>query len=387
MGRCGCIVDESFKPSMDAQGEWRPTNPDGDHVGFHLWTGMSLDHNASWTSIVQEWVDAQADPATLVQPFVNLRLGRTYRAAYGQEIKTGAFLDRLEPYAAEVPAGVQFLTVGADVQSGENARIEAAVYGWGRGLECWLLGHFVLPGDPVQPLVWTGLDALLRRTFVREDGRSLAIQAAAIDSGGHHTAETYSFANERRDRRVWAIKGRSEANGKRGTVWPRTPSNKLGNVWYMIGGNAARDWAYGSLATARPGARYVHFPTTPAAGSREIDETFFAQLTGERLVVRKGGYTEWDKPKEKAREAGVCFVYAYAAVCGLQATSPRFIALGKVADTGILPAPSASETASQAAAQPALPRHAPAIAKVPEATTPDQRSHPARRVVRSSYMR
>ncbi len=392
VGRCGCIVDESFKPSMDARGEWRPTNPDGDHVGFHLWTGMSLDHNASWTSIVQEWLDAQADPATLVQPFVNLRLGRTYRAAYGQEIKTGAFLDRLEQYAAEVPAAVQFLTVGADVQSGENARIEVAVYGWGRGLECWLIGHFVLLGDPAQPPVWADLDALLKRTFLREDGRSLAIQAAAIDSGGHHTAETYSFANERRERRVWAVKGRSEANGKRGTVWPRMPSNKLGNVWYMIGGNAARDWAYGSLATSRQGARYVHFPTAPAAGSREIDEAFFAQLTGERLVVRKGGYTEWDKPKDKAREAGVCFVYAYAAVCGLQATSPQFVALGKVADTGAPAAPPTPEPDPEAALtmQPPVPRHAPALARVQlpgQAPTPDQRSHPARRVVRSSYMR
>ena len=97
----------------------------------------------------------------------------------------------------------------------------------------------------------------------------------------------------------------------------------------MIGGNAARDWVYGSLAVEKHGPRFVHFPEDPAAGSRAIDEEFFHQLTRERLVVRRQGFTEWKKPKA-AHEAGVCFVYAYAAVCGLQAMSGRYVALGKL---------------------------------------------------------
>jgi phage terminase large subunit GpA-like protein len=347
VGRCGCLIDEAPKPWMDARGEWRATNPDGDHAGFHLWTGMSLDLNASWTSIVQEWLEAQKDPAQLVQPFVNLRLGRTYKASYGQEIKAGKFLERVELYGAEVPEGVQFLTLGGDVQSGENARIEASVYGWGRGLEAWFIGHFVLIGDPAEREVWANLDLLLKREFRKADGTVLKIRAAAIDSGGHHTAETYSFANERRQRRVWAIKGRSETLGRRGTVWPRKPSSNLGSVWYMIGGNAARDWAYGSLVTDRAGPRFVHFTDQPASGSRPVDEEFFAQLTAERLLTdTRKNFTYWDKPKDKAREVGVCFVYAYAAVCGLQALSGRYVAMGKIKDEPTSePAPQATEEA------------------------------------------
>ncbi|PVE22842.1 terminase [Microvirga sp. KLBC 81] len=332
VGTCGCIIEETYKAWMDARGEWRATatpKQEG-HAGFHLWTGMSLNPNAAWPILVQEWLEAQDDPATLVQPFVNLRLGRTYRASYGQELKLGQFLARVEHYATDVPARVEFLTLGADVQSGEvNPRIEAAVYGWGPGLECWLIGHFVLPGDPAHAEVWSALDALLQRSFRRADGKMLRVQAATIDAGGHHTAETYAFCNERRSRRVWAIKGRAEINGKRTKVWPRKPSSRLGTVWYMIGGNAARDWAYGSLAVEKPGPRYVHFPEVPAAGSRAIDEEFFTQLTRERLVVRRQGFTEWEKPKA-AHEAGVCFVYAYAAVCGLQAMSGRYVAMGKL---------------------------------------------------------
>nr|WP_267426333.1 terminase gpA endonuclease subunit [Methylobacterium sp. GC_Met_2] len=331
-GTCGCIIDEGRKAWMDARGEWRatatPKTPG--HAGFHLWTGMSLNANAAWPVIVQEWLEALEDPANLVQPFNNLRLGRPHRQTFGQEIKPDAFLERREAYGAEVPDWVRTLTLGGDVQSGANARIEGGVWGWGAGLECALIGQFVLPGDPAQPEVWRNLDRLLLRGFKRSDGSEMRISAAAIDSGGHHTSETYAFCTERRRRKVWAIKGKSEARGARTKVWPRLPSTKLGSSWYMIGGNAARDFAYGSLALVEPGPRYVHFPAVPAKGSRPIDAEYFEQLTREKLVVHQRlGYTEWDKPKA-AHEAGVCFVYAYVAMCGLQASSGKYVALGRM---------------------------------------------------------
>jgi phage terminase large subunit GpA-like protein len=121
----------------------------------------------------------------------------------------------------------------------------------------------------------------------------------------------------------------------------------------MIGGNAARDWAYGSLAVTKVGPRFVHFPCTPADGARDPDEEFFAQMTRERLVVRRQGFTEWEKPKA-AREAGVCFVYAYAAVTGLQAMHPRYVALGKQAAVK-LKASLEESTASGAAPPPPAP--------------------------------
>lgn len=380
VGTCGCIIDESHKTWMDARGEWRPTAKPKTpgHVGFHLWTGMSLNPNAAWPVIVQEWLEAQDDPATLVQPFINLRLGMPYKARYGQEIKAEKFLERAGLYGAEVPDWVQFLTLGGDVQSGLNARIEASIYGWGRGLEGCLIGHFVLPGDPAEHDVWANLDLLIKREFAKADGSTLRVRAAAIDSGGHHTAETYAFCNERRQRRVWAIKGRSEVRGRRGTVWPRKPSNKLGQVWYMIGGNAARDWAYGSLAMEKPGPRFIHFTDQPASGSRPIDEEFFAQLTRERLVVRPKGFTEWEKPKA-AHEAGVCFVYAYVAVCGLQSLSGRYVAMGKVkAETEtVTDTPETAAPEAEAAPQPVV------IAR-PTVTTqePQKKRSIARRLAR-----
>jgi len=379
-GKCGCIIDEGRKAWMDARGEWRPTARPSQpgHVGFHLWTGMSLNANAAWPILVREWLDAQKDPASLVQPFINLVLGLPYKATYGQELELSAFANRLEPYPTEVPAGVRFLTLGGDVQSkkGVDPRIEASVYGWGAHNECWLIGHWVLKGDPSQQEVWDQLDTLLQRSFLGADGRRFAIQAACIDSGGHHTAETYAFTALRAHRRVWAIKGRSEKQGKRYRVWPRTPSKgKGGGVVYVIGGNAARDFVYRSLAIQTPGPRYIHFPAQVPDGAEPLTDAYFRQLTEEKLVNRRGGYTEWEKPA-KPHEAGVCLVYAYTAVCGLQAQNKVWLVALESAQTP-------QERAAITAATVDVPdAPAPPAAPAPAPSAPP----PARRVGRSSYL-
>lgn len=392
----GCLIDEGSKVEMDAAGEWRPTaKPKREgHVGFHLWTGMSLQPNASWHEIIQEWIEAQSDPASLIQPFVNLRLGRPYKLTYGQELKVERFTGRREAYPAEMPPGVLFLTAGCDVQSGEgkDPRIEVSVYGWGRGAESWLIGHFVLRGDPSQPGVWQALDDVLKRSFIAIDGRRYPISAACIDSGGHHTAETYEFCAAR-DRqtspRVWAIKGASEQKGRRRAVWPRKPSRGKGGTVYMIGGNAARDFVYRSLAVERPGPRFVHFPAEVPGGSENLDTEWFTQLTRERLVVRKGNFTEWVKPGA-AHEAGVCFVYSYAAVCGLQFLERKFLRALETGKPVIIEAPTeekagqgepAAET--EEAPQPA----APSSAEKPVVRSVGEKPKFKRKTVRSNFMR
>jgi Bacteriophage tail assembly protein len=384
VGTCGCLIDEGRKAWMDAHGEWRPTAKPSQpgHVGFHLWTGMSLNPNAAWTVLVREWLEAQKDTATLVQPFVNLVLGRPYKATYGQELKVSAFAERMEPYPTEVPSGVRFLSLGADVQSGQgiDPRVEASVYGWGAGNECWLIGHWVFRGDPAQQEVWDQLDGLLLTTFLGPDGKRFAIQAGAIDSGGHHTAETYAFCATRAQRRVWAIKGRSEKNGARSKVWPRRPSKgQNGGIVYLIGGNAARDFVYRSLAVEKAGPRYVHFPAQVPAGAEPLTDAYFEQLTAEKLVARRGGYTEWDKPKGKPHEAGVCLVYAYAAKCGLETLHKGWV-MATEAEKAPREKPAAMNEVSASAD---VSRNQPPPAEKPK---PAPKKAPTRKIGRSSYL-
>lgn len=324
---CQTPIDESQKRWMDARGEWRPTNPNCEpgHKGFYVWSGMSMQPNSSWKNIVYAWLDACKDPMEKVQTFINLWIGKPFEPTFGQEIKLEQFVNRLEHYPFEVPRGVEYLVSSTDVQTGKNPRLETAVYGVGAGMEQWLIGRFIHRGDTAQQEVWEELDELLLRSFKGENGQQFFVQASVVDSGdGSRSEEVRLFCRDRMARRVWAIKGKSESRGQRGGVWPRKPSSKNGSVWYMIGGNRARDYAYGSLAVVEPGPRYVHFPSNPCEGSLPFDEDYFRQLTAEKLITRKAGYTEWTKPRT-AHEAGVLHVYAYAAICGLQSSSRKWV--------------------------------------------------------------
>lgn len=354
---CGSIIEEKHKVWMDSQGMWLPTgDPDARWCGFNIWTAMSLFANASWFNIVDEFLEACKDPVNKMQTFVNLTQGRIYTARYGDRIKAEKFAERLEAYPQEVPDGVLYLTAGGDVQSheGKNPRLEVSVYGWGAGNESWLIGHWIISGDPRMPETWNAAESVLRRPFLGPGGRQFSIASVCWDSGGHNTAEVYDACATRRG--WYAIKGRAETMGKRGHVWPRKPTRTKKGEVYMIGGNAARDYAYASLGVEKPGPRYVHFPQTVPAGAEAMTDEFFNQLTAERLVHRKGGYTEWEKNTgERRKEAGVCYVYAY---CALTALMAKRTAVARNATRGAapaLPAQAEGELADAPVIMPPLP--------------------------------
>ena len=108
---------------------------------------MSLDPNAALAHSRAGVARGPGRPNRPRAAFRRLPAWAHLRLTSGQELKTAQFLWRMGPYGADVPAGIEFLTLGGDMQAGEvNPRIEAAVYRWGRRLECWLIGLFVLPG-------------------------------------------------------------------------------------------------------------------------------------------------------------------------------------------------------------------------------------------------
>src|SRR5262249_56656396 len=84
------------------------------------------------------------------------------------------------PLLGTVPRGVLFLTCGVDVQ---RDRLEASVWGWGRGLRSWLVDHRVLEGDPAGEACWQALSELCTRTWPVEDGVGMPLAKLAIDTG------------------------------------------------------------------------------------------------------------------------------------------------------------------------------------------------------------
>ena len=77
------------------------------------------------------------------------------------------------------------------------------------------------------------------------------------------------------------------------------------------------------------------------------------------------------------REAGVCLVYAYAAVCGLQALFGRYVAMGRAPEPAARPEEPSEAAPADGADAPKPP--------VPPAPTSNKKPF-ARRVMRSRFM-
>lgn len=369
----GCIIEESDKPRMIAEGEWIADKPFKGHAGFHIWAAYSLFPNASWSSLVAEFLRVRHDP-TLLRTFVNLVLGETWEEA-AETVDATGLEGRVEPYDSQsIPQGVRLLVAGVDTQ---GDRLEMQVIGLGGGEEAWVVTHKVLHGDPSQQAVWKNLDEHLLSKFRTEDGRYLRIQAACLDTGGHHAAMVQAFCKSRKARRVWAIKG--QAGPK--PIWPpRASKTKTNERVFMVGVDSAKDAIYGRLRVKSPGPGYVHFPTDEA-----VNSDYFDQLTAEKVVTRfKNGipYRVWDKPAGKRNEALDTFVYALAAFKSLR--TKLDIVQRPVAQNDNEPV-----TAPEPQEAPQTPPLAAPIVQAtpvpPRPVMPVQR-RPMRRMSRSSYL-
>jgi phage terminase large subunit GpA-like protein len=192
------------------------------------------------------------------------------------------------------------------------------------------------------------------------------VRATCVDSGGHHQHQVLSYCRSHRG--VLPIKGIA---GPR-PVWPaRASRTKSDARIFMIGVDTAKDAIYGRLRIQKPGPGYIHFPIGGA-----FDETYFAQLTAERVQTRyKEGrpYRVWVLPPGKANEALDTAVYALAARLATRIRLDR------------LPAPAPKKSAPQ----PDLPEGAPPIADPPANMAPPSLVHRLRRgrvLVRSRYL-
>lgn len=290
-------------------GTWPVSNRHASFTAGKLFSPWSKDSPAHQAI---KWLAAKDDP-DLRQVWWNTQAGRPYRIHSAKDVRVEALAARAERWPGEIPDGVGLLTAGIDTQ---DDRLEIEVVGWGMNEESWSIDYQVFSGDPALPDVWAQLDEYLKQRWTRNDGRQFVIEAACIDSGGHHSQAVYAFAKARLGRRVWAIKGESARGGNRSPVWPTVrplARNRTKFRPVIIGTNAAKDTIRNRLALEAPGPGYMHFPV-------DRDINYYAQLTAERLVVKVAAgqrYRVWELPKGRANEALDCRVYAYAALAGL----------------------------------------------------------------------
>ncbi len=305
---CGSAIEDWQKSAMLSRGEWRPQNPNADPQikGYHLSSLYSPHGWRSWGAIAKAFVKAHKDPVRL-KTWTNTELGETWDLEDGERISGDDLIERRESWGDTIPAQVGVLTAGVDVQ---DDRLEMEVTGWGRGEESWSVAYHVLWGDPSTRQVWQDLDELLLQPLTRADGHEMMIEAAAVDTGGHHTLSAYAFCRGKQRRRVWAIKGKA---GSR-SIWPRQPSrsNKGRVPLFIVGVDEAKEQVYARLKIADPGPGFCHFPL-------ERDPGYFEQLTAETIETKyhKGHRKRtWVLPSGKRNEALDCRAYAIAALHG-----------------------------------------------------------------------
>lgn len=319
---CAGRIDESEKKSLLAGGHWASDPRGADEPPPEPKTrsyAISTIYSpwVPWADLVSEWIAAQQDKATLLQPFINLKLGETW-----EESSTKLTVEELEKnrerYDSEVPPGVLLLTAGVDVQ---DNRLEVEVVGWGAGKESWGISYVVIPGDTLTTTPWDDLDRLLQRQWKAATGAAHIVVCACVDSG-HRADEVYEFCRPRHSRRIFAVKGSSDATHALVSDKPSQTNSGRVNL-YAVGSSYGKGVVYSRLKLEKPGPGYCHWPI-----GKGYDDEYFKQLTSEKRVGKS-----WIKTRDR-NEALDIRVYATAA---MEIVNPDFAALAAEQARGNVP--------------------------------------------------
>ncbi len=282
---CGCKIEESSKPYMLENGEWRPTcleNLDPKRRGYHISTLYSPLGWFSWAEIAESWLKAQKD-TTRLKVFINTILGETW-AEEGEQLDSDTLFDNNRVvYEAELPAEVLIITAAVDVQ---DDRLEYEFKGWGLGKKSWGIEYGILMGDPGQKAVWEQLDQHLQRKFSYFDGYQIGVSCTTIDSGGHFPQNVYKFCKTREHRRVFAIKGRGGAGVP--YISRVSKNNREKAALFTLGVDTGKELLMARLREKNPeNDGYCFFPQNEdGSPCRGYDLRYFKGLTAEKRMIR-----------------------------------------------------------------------------------------------------
>ena len=314
----GSVIDESKKPWMLKHGEWQATETSVDTAGFHI--SELYSPWSTWASMAQNFLEAKKMPEML-KTFVNTSLGESWETPGDGVEHEGLLARRLNYDPLTLPEEILVITCSVDCQ---KDRLEAMAVGWSHNYQAWVVEHKVFWGDPNAVNVWNELDLYLKTRFKTESGRSIAISATCIDSGGHHTNQVYSFTKPRQGRRIFAIKG-ANVPGKPIVSKP-SYVGKTQTALYTVGTDTAKENIFARL-NAPEDETTLHFPA-------DVDEEFFKQLTAEKRItkwIRGRKSLAWKQIRPR-NEILDLMVYNFAAIYLL---NPNFDVIEERLVTGV----------------------------------------------------
>jgi len=315
---CGCLIPEETMRRQPAK--WIAEDPGAvERTGVRsFWLNAFSSPWTPWEKIVLEFLDNRHDPEKLKVVY-NTLLGELWEDRGGIEDED-TMLARREDYGhredgtpIELPEGVLVLTCGVDTQ---DNRLEYEVVGHGHYGETWGIQKGYIMGKPDTDEVWQQLDDVVGHVYRFADGKGLRISITCVDSGGHYTQEVYARCRERKNRRVFAIKGKGGDGIPLVTPPSKVPvkDNKKITCWlYTLGVDAGKESIMSALKVQEPGPKYCHFPLDE---SRGYDTYYFSGLLSEKLELtqtKRGNVWRWVKiPGHNRNEALDCRNYANA---------------------------------------------------------------------------
>ena len=297
---CGSVIDESKKQWMLKHGEWIASEPKSNTAGFHISELYSVW--STWADMAKNFLEAKKQPEML-KTWINTALGESWEEQ-GETVEYETLLERRLNYDyTNIPEDVLVLTAGVDTQ---KDRLELQLVGWGKNYEAWVCDYKIFWGDPNAINVWSDLDAYLKKRFKTESERLIPVSCCTIDSGGHHTNMVYQFTKPRQARRIFAVKGLSQAGKPIANRPTFVGKNKA--VLYGIGTDSAKEAIFARLA-AENELTTLHFCS-------DLDEEYFKQLTAEKRVTkfvrgRKSLIWKQVRPRNEALDT---LVYNFAAI-------------------------------------------------------------------------
>jgi len=330
--KCICCNEYFSKTEWESKkGIWIHQYPENKKRGFHL--NEMASSWRSWEEIIKDFKNANDDfkntgSYEALKVFVNTALGESWELR-GKSADDDSLIIRRELYSADLPEGVLLLTAGVDVQ---DDRFEIEVVGWGKGYESWGIQYHKIYCNPAKQESWEKLEKFLENEYYFEKGNSLLIAAACIDTGGHHTDESYHFLNkmEKKNKRIYGVKGMGGAGFPLIYKESRNTKNKV--KIFILGVDAGKEKIFARLQIEEIGAGYCHFPLNE---EKKYDEIYMKGLNSEQLVtsiVNGRAKNKWVKKSGTRNEPLDLRNYATAAA---EILSPNWDSLEKKVNAGI----------------------------------------------------
>lgn len=346
--KCGGIHRMEHRPAMNLAGRWVHSGESidaqgvitGDRIGTRIasyWLGGAAAAYQRWDSMVLGYLQAVAAyTRTGDENGIRAKTNTDFAAPYmpraaAKRRKAEDLIAKAEDFPrAVVPAKVRFLTAAVDVQAN---RFVCSIYGWGEGLERWLLDRYSIAQSPTRfegsrpaaldpmayPEDWDAIvdQVVLRKLPLAENERLFMEPVLTlVDSGGRAvkdgpstTQRAYEFWRRARDagygQKVMLLKGLSSPTAARVTQsWPDASnrgdrhSGAVGDVpVWMVNTLVFKDALFGDLSRVEPGPGFIHLP-------KWAEASVFAELVAE-VRTKKG----WEKPPGVRNEEADLAIY------------------------------------------------------------------------------